>query len=298
MRFVVGAILVLVTALFARAPVWAVDITTCGETVGVGETGVLQADLDCSGESFGVRVRRHTTLDLNGHSIAGDEATVATVLGAGNADDTGQPSFTIRGPGVISGTRVGAAGTGACVELHDGVARITSATGMVDVRGCFTGVRGSFGDAAPFGRVKLDHVYLHDTFRGTSVNAVAASDVTASDNQVAGLWGGRTSAIRVIAVNNGNVGVGAATNLRGRHVVATGNGTGAGAGRSLRIDDLTATDNVDYGAYSSGHLKLLDSVLTGNGAADVESQDRPMLVNTTCGKGRSFDLTSWHVCGD
>jgi hypothetical protein len=49
----------------------ATDVTTCGTTVAAGDTGVLQADLSCPNDFFGVRLLKGSTLQLNGHSIVG-----------------------------------------------------------------------------------------------------------------------------------------------------------------------------------------------------------------------------------
>jgi hypothetical protein len=64
------------TALTAGAQT--VSITTCGETVPAGQTGVLDADLTCPGGpgTFGVLVENRGTLDLAGHTLAGANAGV------------------------------------------------------------------------------------------------------------------------------------------------------------------------------------------------------------------------------
>src|SRR5262245_3487882 len=88
-------------------PALAVDISACGATVDRGQTGALQADLDCSSQPFGVRLLSHATLDLNGHTIAGGNSTIGTVVGVRTASapvGVGAGNFTIMGPGVITGT--------------------------------------------------------------------------------------------------------------------------------------------------------------------------------------------------
>jgi hypothetical protein len=63
------AVLSAILSLACWSSAAAVDVTACGQTIGRREVGVLVADLDCSASPFGVRLLRHATLDLNGHSI-------------------------------------------------------------------------------------------------------------------------------------------------------------------------------------------------------------------------------------
>ncbi len=78
------------------SPAGTLDITTCGQSVPDGDTGVLQADLDCSADpaEAAVTLGRSSTLDMNGHAI------VARVVGVTCGDDYGAPSCTVRGHGV------------------------------------------------------------------------------------------------------------------------------------------------------------------------------------------------------
>jgi len=47
----------------------ALDITSCGQTVPAGETGVLVGDLQCDPATRGVTLQYAATLDLNGHAL-------------------------------------------------------------------------------------------------------------------------------------------------------------------------------------------------------------------------------------
>jgi len=83
----------------------ATDVTTCGQTIAAGDTGVLQADLTCSSGAFAVQLMHNARLQLNGHTLArvddaGGSGT-ATVLGSG---DGMAARFKILGPGTIAGT--------------------------------------------------------------------------------------------------------------------------------------------------------------------------------------------------
>jgi len=279
------------------------DITTCGDTVAAGTTGVLQADLDCSASPFGVRLLPGATLDLNGHAIAGGDSTSATVVGVGAEDGSGRGFFTILGPGEISGTSRNyntPSGTWACVQVSDGKARIAGGAGIVDIHGCIYGILGSAGDD-PNGRAKvaLDNVTLHGLlFDGAAVAAVVASHVTASDNGGQGIGAARNAKLTDVVARNNIHGHGlfAGTNMRGSHISASGNYNGVEAWRTLKLLDLTSTDNAFSGAAARSRLFLVNSTVTGNGTTDILSGTPPRLVNTTCGKSLSYDSTSWHAC--
>lgn len=159
------------------------DIVGCGVTVPRNETGVLQADLDCSNTgTFAVQLLRRTTLDLNGHFLVGGPITPTVVAVEDPVLGTGTSNFTILGPGVISGTApdVSPAFSGnACVLFSGGRALITSATGLVEIFGCETGVRGTT-DGQASGRLTLEQVEVHDNhLDGVSVRTLVASDVSA-----------------------------------------------------------------------------------------------------------------------
>src|SRR5262249_52188397 len=127
----------------------ATDITACDTTVAAGDTGVLQADLDCPNSlAFAVRLLRGSTLQLNGHSITGGTDTFATVLGVARADDEepdegGPGRFTIVGPGEIAGSGPDPksfVSTRACVTLQNGRGTFTSPSGVIDIHGCNFGI--------------------------------------------------------------------------------------------------------------------------------------------------------------
>ena len=73
----------------------ALDIVACGQIVPDGDSGVLQADLDCSaapGEAA-ITLGKASTLDMNGHAI------VARHIGVDCGYDVGSPTCTVRGHG-------------------------------------------------------------------------------------------------------------------------------------------------------------------------------------------------------
>jgi len=296
----VGMMMLLLGASTATAS----DITACGTTIAPGDTGVLQADLDCSDSPIGILALTGAVLDLNGHSIAGGDATSATVQGAHFPDGTGRANLTIRGPGGISGTSRNyntPSGTFACVQANDGHVNIQGGSGTVDISGCIYGILGSTG-GDPNGRAKvlLDHVHLHGLlYDGAAVGALIASDVDVSDNGGQGLGASKTvKAQNVVARNNVHGhGLFAGTNLRAVGVEASGNYGGLEGWKTLKLVDGQITGNT-FSGVASLRVKVADSTITGNGVVDVLSATPPFLRNTTCDRSLDYNSTSWHVCGN
>ena len=60
---------------FVSAASFAFDVTACGQTIEAGETGVLQADLDCPVNNdpdlsdTGLFMEPRAVFDLNGHTL-------------------------------------------------------------------------------------------------------------------------------------------------------------------------------------------------------------------------------------
>ena len=88
-----------VTALLIARSAAALDVTACGALVPDGETGVLQADIDCSLDPAdgAVALGNRSTLDMNGHAIVGRR--IAVFCGS----DPHSRGCTVRGPGDVSG---------------------------------------------------------------------------------------------------------------------------------------------------------------------------------------------------
>lgn len=288
--------------------VFAGDVTSCGATVASGETGVLQADLDCTTGPYGVRLLPGGTLDLNGHRISVGSQADATVVGVATTagDDpigSGRGNFTIVGPGEISGVGREFAGTISgtygCVQLNDGRARVTSATGTVDIHGCVYGIVGSAGESPNGGRLTVDHASLHDNlFDGAAVSRLAASDVDASHNGGQGLSTTVAKLTNVTANDNPKGhGVFGASTLKGVNVTANGNYTGAECWRTLKVVGLTAGGNALFGA-AGNKVVLIDSTVENNGTADIMSRTYPRLVNTTCGTSLDGNSVTWGLCAN
>ena len=282
-------------------PVHAVDVTTCGQVVARRDAGVLQADLDCSGTGLpAIALEKGAALDLNGHTIVGGPL-LPTIDAAGGTDDPPTPGdFTVRGPGVVAGTAVDASpfrSWNACINVRDGRAVITSATGVVEIYGCEVGVSGGMKgpDAGGKGRVTMDHVTVHDNFQsGTEVRNLVASDVEAHHHaRYIGLAVSNVAKVRHVLVHHNNVGL-AAKNLAGEDLTASDNEaptTGAGGqgviAERANLVRFTAHGNTNPG-IGGARVRLVDSTLTGNGLrpphvdVDIQTDIRPRLKNTVC----------------
>lgn len=315
---VARAAALLVGVVVAR-PVTAADITACDQSVAADDTGVLQADLDCSASPVGVRLLRGATLELNGHTIAGGDATWATVAGVRrpprrNPIGTGRGEFTIVGPGVIEGTEHHPStliGTDSCVALNHGSAVIDGGAGTVEIRGCIIGVRGGpilkangdYWPKSPEGRghVELSHVALDDGQWGTVVRTLVASDVTASGNHEFGLGAVRQATVHDITVNGNGIGIFGGKLLVGDNVTASNNDTNGVDTCGFGHTDLTnvvANQNGLFGVCGDS-VALADSTVLDNGYRDVASRlTMPVLTNTVCGTSADQNSLPWGVCAN
>jgi len=290
-----------------------VPITSCETTVNAGDTGILQADLDCSSSTYGVRMLVGTTLDLNGHTISGGAGTFATVLGvnrtqgglrlgrgAGPAIGSGAGEFTIEGPGGISGFRPAPLNSNvpACVLINGGHVHITGGTGRVDIAGCAVGLLGSSGFISNKGRTELEMVDLHDGGFGAAVKTLTASDVTAHHTVggVALSVLGKAHVSNVSVHDNFGNALTSGQSMDGSGVVATNNTvTGVLTRGTMRLSNVTATGN-QTGVFAR-LVVLTDSTLTGNGS-DIGSLRRPQLTNVACDHSTRRDGSPWGVCAD
>lgn len=268
----------------------AVDITTCGQSVADMDVGVLQADLDCTGQP-GICVHpgvddadvtctasvdcysaidtcAHTAvglgadavLQLNGHSITGAGVLCSA---AGTCTVTGPGSILAAPVGILARKKVRASGL-----TIDG---------------------GGFGIVSRLGGAIL-------------------TDVNLTDNGEDGIWSwkGTIRAVNVVATGNGDNGVYATRKpVIARGVTASNNGTHGVAGSPVRGSDVTAQGNVGMGVVSDKGMSLSDSTLTGNGLGygglDLVSTRRPRVRNTVCDHSKNIgpdDNLNWGVCAD
>jgi len=308
-RFTLVTAVVVTRAVLALAT----DVTSCGQIIETGDTGVLQADLDCSSSPEGVLLRPFATLDLNGYAITGGSGTYAVVRGIGDSEDLElaeyeKGSFTIVGPGTISGVILNPnfhSGTYACVAVNEGYAKLTSATGSIDIHDCVFGVVGTSEEYSQSrARADIDHTVLHDNvLEGVTLRQLVVDNVTAYGNGGAGVHAiNKMVATNVVAYDNFAQGVFATRKLKRTNITAYNNAIGVESFRKVDVTGLVATGNTVAGALSLQRLKLTDSNVTGNGVPDqrdVVSVKRPKLFNTTCGTSvQQGGSVTWGLCSN
>ena len=261
----------MVLALAGLASAATVDVTTCPATVPAYTTGVVQADLDCTGATGTgyVVLERGAVLDLNGHSLTfnvGDPA-LALVSCDSNCGVQGPGTLTASGLGWAS-IWVGGEGAVAVQDLTiEGMVH-----GIVDING----------------RVIVSN---------TSISA-----------QKWGIGGAKKASLDGVSVavtDPGGYCIGATAEIRsavvGQNVTLTSCVDGIWASGKVRLTNLTANNNSGVGVYSARRLVLKSSSVTGSGVVDLLSGRRPvLLLGTTCGTSRqdTFDPVppTWGVC--
>ena len=288
----------------------ATDITACGETVAAGDTGELQADLDCGSDFYGVRLLAGSTLRLNGHSIVGGPNTFATVLGVAYVDDAepdegGRGRFTIVGPGEIAGPGPDPqsyVSTRACVTLQNGRGTLTSPTGVIDIHGCNFGVAGYILEySTNRARVTMDHVVVHDNSQeGVAVRKITASHVTAYGNHESGLTASSTLIVNDVDSHDNAYGNGlyGGRLVKGSDATLSGNYNGVSTTRKVELANLSSIGNTGVAGVQGRRVRLTNSTVTGN-TIDILAESAPILVGTTCGTSRVAGTSTseeWGVC--
>jgi hypothetical protein len=95
-----------------------------------------------------------------------------------------------------------------------------------------------------------------------------------------------------------------ATNVTVTHQIDNPNAFGgsqvAVGGYGVVGTNLVATDNIGFGVVAFKRLRLVDSTVTGNNGfergLDIESNARPHLVDTVCGRSVDEFNVPWGVC--
>ncbi len=224
----------------------ALDITSCGQVVPDGETGILQADLVCPPAPpgppyFAVQLNRGATLEMNGHSITGQQ------LGVFCFGDC-----TVRGPGEITGASSNAIGAPIGIRVDVSDLDIHDNHGIMDVAGS---------------KLTLANITASHNAYGIRAASLKATNVTINDNAGdALLVQKRLIATDVTVTNTGEGGISTLGSIRATRLVVSG---AAGVG-----------------LFSRGRAKLMDSSVTGSGflALDLVTGRKPRLLGTsTCG---------------
>jgi len=279
--------LVTLVVLCVASAASALDITACGQVIPGGETGVLQADLDCSGQpvgTYGVSIERSGTLDLNGHTLVGPPLQPNGQLGFAVhcplAPGCDPASAGCRGRGkctVTSSVGLGSVTQGGIVSGHDLVA-----SNMSIVSGFL---------AADGGKLTATDVAI-------SGGGIVAKNVRVTDVTVDGAPEHGVRALKRVA---------------GQHLTVTNCGGAGVAAERVSLDDLTATgngtDDYDGGGVFAGSCSLRNSTVTGNVISedgwvypvDLFTARRPRLEATACDRsavqsGSAIPTETWDVC--
>lgn len=245
----------------------AVPITTCNQTVTVGDVGVLQNDVVCSPDDLaGIILERDAALDLNGFSLVSGGASNVGVFCLSRECE-------IRGPGVIDG----APGRWISIWLEGAVKlKIRDVT----VRNGDIGITGSLGTA-----VKAENVTIEDIDQW----AFAAGKIRASGLTVTG-----SAALTIAAVNS--------RTLSGENIDVSNNGAIGIRADSVRVENLTVNGNAGLGIEALRGIVLRgNSAAFGNDAAgdgiDLQSVRPPRLRGASqCGRSADENGAPWGVC--
>jgi len=286
MRARLSLVAILVLGLTKSAS--AVDITACGQSVADLDTGVLQADLDCSSEGGDCAF-----LDYDDEEVAcsGDLdcplpfdfcARAAVRLGAGSALQLN--GHTLTGAGVLcsDGGTCSVSGPGTIVSAPVGIL-----TGKKVVASGLTADGGIYGIL---------------TRRGGAI----LTDVTLSNNVRDGIWSWRGTIRGSGVVATGNGGEGVYAKLRPvilKDATASNNGGSGVDGSPPRGINVTAQGNGGAGMISPKGASVVDSTITGNaggqGTIDIQCARRPRFANTICGRSLNTGPNgggSWGIC--
>ena len=263
-------------------PAWAVtptvNVTACGQVVPDKTIGVLQNNLACPGgatpgDAPAVQLGKSSTLQMNGHKITGGGCSLA------------------QGPVVPKSARVTVQGPGEIANGYYGI--------------CFGRGRLTVSDLT----IHNTHEGIHGSNAPGSGCVVAATNLTLSQNEIAGLHAFSVIASNVTATANGFAGIWT-FNLKGDNVNASSNaplGTqtyaaGISANGVVRLINSNVKNNIGIG-IDGRTAALQDSTITGNNGVnagiDIATANRPGVRNVTCGhswkRGLSLAL-NWGIC--
>jgi len=247
------------------------DVSSCATVVPAGDTGVLQADLDCTGTGFddpAVQLGSGAILEMNGHRINHPEVP-GDLYGFGVRCPSGK--CTVHGPGEITGDVVGIEGPKLVVSdilIHDTVLGIAAVRVTVDPDGSVVGVK--------YGNLLATNVTLIANGSGILARNVRASAVVVSQSEQLGIQAKKVRGTAITANDNGWVGI---------------------AIEQCNVDGLTATGNGAFAEVFGGGVevyrgtaRLRNATLTGNrvfvdGASvdgDIVAVRTPRLENVVC----------------
>ncbi len=257
-RLLATAVLVLSTAT-----AHAVDVTTCGQIVPPGETGVLVADLICPTPTLGCFECRP-----NGSGCFPTGATCTTDADCGEGDVTcsriAAVAIDLKGTLDMNGHAIVATGQFAVVCRSKGPCTVTSTTGRGDISGSDGGI------LMRAGKLDVSNVDVHDNVGPGIYTPILSvrmrlTNVTANANGAMGIRADSLKASDVTANGNGQAGIETAGKVLGSNVVTNDNvWAGLNAGGGAKLTTFTATGNGIAGVPNGG-----GGLIVGGGAVKV-----------------------------
>jgi hypothetical protein len=293
---------------------WALDVTTCGQVVPTGATGVLQNDLACTTSALGCYECAKGTCFPTGVTGCAVDADCASP----NGQCAALPAVAIDTSATLdmNGHAIVAPDSSAVMCRSNGPCTVTSTSGRGDISGSGVGI------VMRSGKLTVSHVDVHDNGSGIYSPLISVrmrlTDVTANGNGGIGIRASNLQADGVTANGNGQLGIEANGKIRGTNVTTNDNAwAGTLAGKGAKLAGFTATGNgigTDRGGagliVGGGAAKLTGGTITGNlfddgsGPAplDVLTVRKPKLAGTTCGHSARYDRKTgdlgptWGVC--
>ena len=235
------AAIVGITSLVLTTPAAALQVVDSCRTNIVGGKAVLAGDLDCTGESWGVRLQS-AQLDLAGFTLTGGNSHAVSCIA----------SCKVKGPGVITGSPACGVAVSQVSDLDTGIAR--ARVSNVTVTGNECGVRAlgvnrfDLSPEKPAGQLKIE-------------------DSIISGNATFGVWANKKVSIKGSVISgNGEGGVGCDVFNDGCSVSVVGGGR-------TKIVDTSVTSNGTVGVASASKVSLVRATVQGNGLHGIEGTD-------------------------
>jgi hypothetical protein len=306
--------------LFAGAA-GAVDITTCGDTVPSGDTGVLLNDLLCPTTGPAVIVEHRGTLKLVGHTIEGGSVGVDCIGARCAVDDANSARGLILGAAPLGDTQAGVRFLGRArldnVEIRNAGVGVQGPNGKLDIVNSIVEVCESH--CIEVKRIVAEDLAI-DGAGGDGINVKTFKTDMENGGVSVGFSGGNgiTAARSFYGLNiesTDNVGDGiSAHKVKGEDISTYSNGgAGTRSARPPRILRLSSELNQGPGVVvAEGGGRFIDANLENNELAtqpegagiDLLTKKKPKVVDeenapapTTCDHSASIDtLVPWGVC--
>lgn len=273
-----------------------VPITSCGQKVPAGETGVLQNDVECDYRCTGdrsivcgfdgngrcgdkgycaaedVTLKRDAVLDLNGHTVSAAYQNYAVICLQGASSGR----CVVRGPGTLSGGHVGILSTGPDVLVD----RVT--------------IDADYDTVVTPGFAEIRRSSLFSGAMDNGVHGGAGVKLVRTESIYGTISSGGDIELARVKLGRGRTYVETPAAVRGHDVVMAGLVWIQGRDVRLRRAKTRRSDVYTWGsAVDADHrVRLVDSDVTFVAAPTV-----PLLVRSTCEYSYVSDThATWGLC--